>query len=153
MAGDQELEIYRQLRTAQEKYVYFLLAAAGAAIVLAVNQTQSLNIKLSQLPLGVGVLLWGLSFFFGCQHLVYVGSTLFANAELLKVESGRHRQIGNHPELMSAAGEGIRQAIQTNCNRASRYARLQFGAFVLGAIFYIAWHIYEMWLRTAAANG
>jgi hypothetical protein len=89
MASDQQLEVYRQLRTSQDKYIYFLLAAAGAAIALAVNQTQGLTLNWSQLPLGAGVVLWGLSFFFGCQHLAYVSSTLFANAELLKVESGR----------------------------------------------------------------
>lgn len=153
MASDDQLEVYRQLRTSQDKYIYLLLAASGAAIALAVNQTQSLSLGWSQLPLGAGVLLWGLSFFFGCQHLGYVSSTLFANAELLKIEGGTHPQIGNHPQLMSAASEGIRQAIETNSNRASRYARMQFGAFILGAICYIAWHIYEMWLRTTGANG
>jgi hypothetical protein len=153
MASDQQLEVYRQHRTSQDKYIYFLLAAAGAAIALAVNQTQGLHLSWSQTPLGAGVMLWGLSFYFGCQHLAYVSSTLFANAELLNVESGMHRQIGNHPVLMSAASEGIRQAIETNANRASRYARMQFGAFILGAVCYVAWHVYEMWLRTPAANG
>jgi hypothetical protein len=41
MPSEQQIEIYRQHRTAQDKYIYFLLAAAGAAIAFAVNQTQN----------------------------------------------------------------------------------------------------------------
>ena len=75
-------EVYRALRQAQDKYTYFLLAAAGAAIALAVNQTQGAAMAWSQVPLAAGVLSWCLSFFFGCRHLAYVNSTLYANAEL-----------------------------------------------------------------------
>jgi hypothetical protein len=148
MSSDQQLEIYRQLRASQDKYVYFLLAAAGAAIALAVNQTQGAELSWSQLPLGAAVLLWGVSFFFGCRHLGYVNSTLYANAELLKVESGAHPQVGEHPQLMSAASEGIRAAIESNSVWASRYAWWQFNCLVTGALAYLAWHIAGMWLRT-----
>lgn len=149
MATDHQLEVYRQLRVSQDKYVYFLLAAAGAAIGLAVNQTQGLSIASSQVPLAAAVVSWGFSFFFGCRHLAYVNSTLYANAELLNVESGTHCQVGNHPQLMAAASEGIRQAIETNSNRANRLARFQFDFFIAGAVLYLGWHIYEMWLHGA----
>jgi hypothetical protein len=45
MATENLREVYRQLRMAQDKYTYFLLAAAGAAIALAVNQTQGAAIS------------------------------------------------------------------------------------------------------------
>jgi len=38
MTRDAELELFRALREVQNRYTYFLLAAAGAAIGLAVNQ-------------------------------------------------------------------------------------------------------------------
>jgi hypothetical protein len=148
MSSEQQIEVFRQLRTSQDKYVCFLLAAAGAAIALAVNQTQGAQLAWSQLTLAAGVLLWAMSFFFGCRHLAYVCSTLYANAELLRVESGIHPGVGQHPQLMSAAREGIRQAIESNSKRASRFARWQFACLILGAIGYLAWHVLEMWLRT-----
>lgn len=148
MSSDQQIEVFRQLRTSQDKYVYILLAAAGAAIALAINQTQGAKLAWSQLPLAAGVLLWAMSFFFGCRHLAYVGSTLYANAELLRVEGGSHPEVGRHPQLMLAASEGIRQAIESNSNRANRFARWQFACLVLGAIAYLTWHVLEMWLRT-----
>ncbi len=142
-------EVYRQLRTAQDKYVYFLLAAAGAAIALAVNQTQTAVLSWSQLPLAGAVLCWAVSFFCGCIHLSYVSSTLHANVELLEVEGGLHPKIGQHPEMIAAAGEGIKRAIETNANRANVLGHLQFWLLVLGFVFYLGWHVWEMWLRTA----
>jgi hypothetical protein len=47
MPSEQQIEIYRQHRTAQDKYGYFLLAAAGAAIAFAVNQTQGAKLAWS----------------------------------------------------------------------------------------------------------
>ena len=120
MATEAELEVYRAHREAQTRYTYFLLAAAGAAIALAVNQTQSSSLSWSQFPLAAAVLSWALSFFFGCRHLGYVASTLFANPALLQVESGRHAQVGVHPEMVAAASAGIREAIQSNSKRANR---------------------------------
>ena len=147
MASEQQIEVYRQHRNAQEKYVYFLLAAVGAAIALAVNQTQGTKLVWSQLPLAGAVGLWALSFFFGCRHLAYVESTLFANGALLQVESGQHPQVGTNPQHMAAASAGIREAIESNSKRASRFVRWQFNCLLLGAISYLAWHVFEMWLR------
>jgi hypothetical protein len=148
MGTEQRTEIYRQLRTSQEKYIYFLLAAAGAAITLVVHQTQEAKLGISQIPLACAVALWALSFFFGCRHLLYVNAVLYSNSTLLEVEAGDHALTGRDPQRITAASEGIRKAMETNAERSSTFARLQFISLMLGAIFYIAGHIYEMWLRT-----
>jgi hypothetical protein len=83
MNDDHLLEIYRQLRTSQDKYIYFLLAAAGAAVALALNRTQGAPLTFRLQPWGLALVLWGLSFFFRCRHLAYVSSTLFANGKRL----------------------------------------------------------------------
>jgi hypothetical protein len=148
MPNETEREVYRALREAQTRYTYFLLAAAGAAIALAVNQTQNRPLSWSQVPLAAAVLSWALSFFFGCRHLGYVASTLFANFELLRVESGRHSQVGEHPQMMAAASDGIRQAIQSNSEHANRLGHWQFRCLVAGGALYVAWHVLEMYVRT-----
>jgi hypothetical protein len=148
MPSEQQIEIYRQHRIAQDKYIYFLLAAAGAGIAFAVNQTQGAKLTWSQLPLACAVAFWTLSFFFGCRHLGYVESTLFANGALLRVMAGEDPQIGMHPQLMAATSEGIRGAINLNSKRAGRFARWQFRCLVLGAVYYLVWHVVEMWLRS-----
>ena len=140
-------EIFRQYRTAEDKYTYFVLAAAGAGIALAVNRTASSAIALSQIPLGIAVLSWALSFFFGCRHVLYVNSNLYANFNLLKVEGGEHPEIGLSPQHQAAAAAGIREAMEDNSKRAVGHARRQFIFLATGAVMYVAWHVIEMSLR------
>ncbi len=152
MSSEQEIEIYRQHRAAQGKYVYFLLAVAGAAIALAVNQTQGLKLACTQIPLAFAVGFWGFSFFFGCRHLVLVETTLFANAALFGIKSGNDPKVGTDSQSIAAASAGITKALDSNSIRASWHARWQFCCLILGAVSYLGWHIFEMWLRSTASQ-
>lgn len=153
MADDAMVELHRQLRTAQDKYTYFLLAAAASGIGFAIHQTNDKLLAWSMVPLALGVISWALSFFFGCRHVLYVNSTIYANYELLRVQKGLHPQAGTHPQAIAAASEGIRQAIEGNNEQATGFARLQFRLLILGALFYVAWHILEMAIRTLRYSG
>lgn len=148
MAANELIEVYRQLRISQHKYTYFMLAAAASAVAFAVTRTQDDVLAWSMLPLAGAVISWGASFFFGCRHLDYVNSTLYANYELLRVEKGIHREAGTHPNMIAAASEGIRKAIEANSNRANRLGKWQFRMLTVGALFYLSWHILEMYIRT-----
>jgi len=147
MANDSELEIYRALREAQNKYAYFLLAAAGAAITFALNQTQGAALCWSQMPLAAAVFSWGLSFFFGYRHLAYVSSTLYSNAQHFRAERGQHPQVGSDPQRVALASAAFMAAAEENANRGNRFGHLQFHLFVTGTVFYIGWHVLEMYLR------
>jgi len=59
--SDKQLELYRQHRSEQSKYVYFILAAAAGGIALAVRMTTDATLHWSLAPLGAAVLSWGLS--------------------------------------------------------------------------------------------
>lgn len=147
MSDDKMTEIYRQHRTFQDKYTYFILAAAASAIALAANRTQDAAISYTMIPLGAAVLCWGFSFYFGCRHLRYVGSNLYANMDLLRAEKGIHPSVGADPQLIQAASEGIRSAMESNSNRANRLAIWQFRLLILGAVLYLVWHIIGMIIR------
>jgi hypothetical protein len=148
MTSELQRDIYKILRDSQDKYTYFLLAAAGAGIALAVNQTQNAKLTWSHAPLGLAVVVWGLSFFLGCRHVAYVNSTLYANAELLRVQAGEHPRAGNHPDAIEAASAGIRAAIENNSDRANSVRHWQCRDFVAGGVLYVAWHVLEMYLRS-----
>lgn len=147
MASNEQLEVYRALRTSQDKYAYFLLAAVGASIAFAITQTRDHHISWSQVPLGLAVLAWGLSFFFGCRHIAYVNSTLYANAELIRVQDGDHPEVGRNPQMQQVASAGIRSAIESNSTTANSLSKRQFSYFIAVAVLYICWHIIEMSLR------
>lgn len=148
MSSDTARALYTAHRTAQDKYTYFLLAAAGAAIGFAVTRTGDVRLAWSQVPLALAIAAWGLSFFFGCRYIGYVQSTLYANNELLRVQEGRHPLAGAHPHAIAAASEGIRNAVESNNKKASFLGRLQFNMLIGGGVLCVTWHVVEMYLRT-----
>lgn len=148
MPNEKMIEVYRAQRDSQTRYTYFLLTAVGAAIALTINQTHELPLTESQIPLGLAVLCWGLSFIFGCMHLRYTSVILGANGELLQVQAGTHALAGTDPAKIAYGSERLREIIEKNNNRSSNFSNLQFRLLILGAIFYITWHVFEMWLRT-----
>jgi hypothetical protein len=150
--ADQDLrEIHKQHRTGQDKYTYFLLAVTASAVAFAVQKTSGLKITWSLLPLGISVLLWGVSFFFGCKNLLWVQASIFANYSLLQLHSGVHPDQPDHPQLLEAAKRGVRSALKSNTKKAQFYNIWQFHLLIAGAIFFLVWHIIEMVLRTYAA--
>jgi hypothetical protein len=141
MTDATRLEVYRAHREAQNRYTYFVLAAAGAAIAFAITKTEGLPLAWRQGWVGAAVLCWGLSFFFGCRHLNYISSSLYANAELLTIQAGEHRLTGQRPEMIKAASQGIIAAIESNGEKANRFAKWQFRLLIAGSLFYVAWHV------------
>ncbi|MBO9664063.1 hypothetical protein [Dokdonella sp.] len=144
MSNDAQLEVYRALRTSQDKYAYFLLAAAGASIAFAITQTRGHHISWFQIPLGLAVLCWGFSFFFGCRNIAYVNSTLYANSELIRVQNGEHPEVGRNSQMQEAACAGIRAAIESKSSVANSLSKFQFYFLIAGAVLYICWHVLEM---------
>lgn len=151
MSDENRREVYRALRDAQNQYVYFLLAAAGGAIAFAVTQTREEALNWHHLLLGCAALAWGLSFYCGCRNLAYVSASLYANAELLRVEAGDHPETGRNPQRVAAASQGIRKALLTNSGRANRYGHWQFRLIITGGVLYLAWHVWHMYLRATGS--
>ncbi|MDZ4818739.1 MAG: hypothetical protein SGJ20_07180 [Planctomycetota bacterium] len=149
MSNENSLELYRAHRTGQDKYDYFLLAVAGGAIALAVNQTQNATLAWSQIPLAVAVLSWGISFWSGCRRLYHVNTGLGANLELLLVQSGS-RDVGGGPERVRVIETALRDLMKDTGQRASTFFKWQFSLLVFGAVSFVGWHVLEMGLRAEA---
>jgi hypothetical protein len=141
-------EVYIASREAQSKYTYYLLAVVGACLAFALNQTRDARMSLWQIPLAAAVVSWLASFLFGCFHLHRAGSALYANCALFSV-SDDNPDLGNNPFLVEAASAGIRDAMEHHVEKAKNWSVWQFWMLVAGGLFYIVWHVVEMWLRTA----
>ncbi len=137
-------EIAKQLHDAQAKYTYFILAVAASGIALAVQRTTGDALSWIHLPLGLAVLSWAASFFAGCRNRDYFSTTLFANLAGLQLEDGTHPETPSHPQARATAYEGVRQAAESNSASASFWGKMQFRLLVLGALFFLAWHVIEM---------
>lgn len=148
MASQSELEIYKQQRQGQDKYIYFLLAAVGASIAFALNQTMGLPLSASQWPLGVAVAFWSGSFVSGCSRLSKIEEILNLNVGLLRVQMGTHELL-DHPGEIPEAEKIMRGRLETANHQANRWSQWQYRLLICGAAFYIGWHVYEMALRTS----
>jgi hypothetical protein len=146
---DRMTELYKTHRESLTRYTYFLLAAAGAMIGLAVQQTSGLVLETSQLPLALAVVCWGLSFYFGCMHVAYVNSNLYTNLSINSAVDGTHPSLKDKSaSYVHAAIEGMHNAFEYNANKANGFGNWQFRFLILGAICYLAWHVLQMYIRT-----
>ena len=144
MGSEKEIEVFRQLAATQEKYDYFLMSVAGAAIAFAVHRTSGMTLDWFMIILGVAVTLWAVSFMAGCRRRNYIGANIFANMDLLRVQNGEHPKVGMHPEKIKAASQGIINAMEHNSDRASFWADVQLYSLIIGAIIFIIWHAIVM---------
>ena len=136
-------ELQKSHTAAQDKYTYFLFAAAGAAIGFAVQKTDGLSLSWWLLPVAAATISWALSFYCGCRNLHWVSAATSANYSLLQLRAGSHPQQP-HPQLVEAATAGVMSALESNTKRAKVFGDWQFRLLILGAVFFIAWRILEM---------
>jgi len=144
------LDLHRRHQETQAKYIYFLLAITASAVAFAIQKTSDHTLTSSLIPLAIAVLFWGCSFYFGCRHLVWVQAALRANYALLQLKSGVHPDQPQQQDHLNAAISGTTQALNQNADSANFYAIWQFRLLIIGSMFFIGWHILEMWTRTNA---
>jgi hypothetical protein len=141
-------ELRKAHAEAKNKYTYFLLAAAGAAIGFAVQKTEGLPLSWWLVPVALATVAWAGSFYCGCRNLSWLGAAVAANHALLQLRQGSHPQQPPHPELVDAALRGTSGALAGNIGKAESYAAWQFWLLIVGAVFFIAWRVLEMWRVT-----
>lgn len=146
---DRELELFRQHRTEQSKYTYFLLAAAASGIALAVRVTGDAILHWSLIPIGMSVVSWGASFYHGCMYLQIIQSLTRTNADLLQVQRGDHPLAGPVPWKQAAGVKMLNEEITQQSETSGSHYRRQFGYLVTGGILFVVWHAIQIALRTA----
>lgn len=146
MSNDLNVDIVKSLRSHDDRYDYFLLAVAGASIAFALNQTKGMALAPSQVPLGIAVLSWALSFFTGCLRLGKVRHALYLNGKMLEVLDDPI--VRGHPQGPAVIREAAHKSFHKADDRAVLWGRFQFFFLIAGAVAYIAWHVTEMYLKT-----
>jgi len=145
---EEQKEIQKQFRQQQEKYTYYIIALCIAAIGFSVHKTTGLPLKWIQIPLGIAILSWGISIYCGLKFISYVISTLYANNAYLDIIQGKNPDIGVQPQKIEAATKGIKQAMESNTERANNFSTWQNRLFIIGFIAFLVWHILEMYNNT-----
>lgn len=137
-------DLYKLHRAGQDKYTYFLLAAAGAAVAFAVTKTEGLTLSWWLVPVGLAILSWGCSFYCGCTNVLFVQGAVAANTTLLKLRMGSHPMQPTTTAQMNIALEVTQKGMATNIDKAAAHGQWQFRFLVAGAVLFIGWRVAEM---------
>lgn len=147
MAKEDINELWRQHRLGQDKYTYFLLAVSASAIAFAIQKTEGRAPALDLCVVGAAALCWGLSFYFGCKNLVWVQTALYTNFSLLQLQNGTHPKQPDSVDELFIAIEATRSATNSHVEKVRGYAIWQFRFLILGALLFIAWHVWSIYLN------
>ena len=93
MLDETSLVLAAAHRDLYTKYTFYLLAVDGAAVGFALTQTQGVVLAWSQMPLGLAMVSWSMSFWFGLRQLNSVLATLAFNSILRDMEAGINLEI------------------------------------------------------------
>lgn len=148
MPQEIELQFRSRADEMRQKYIYFILTATGACIGFAVTQSKDAHFTCITLLLGLAMIAWAASFFCGCRSLFWKPAALMSNIETVKATVGTSQFSGNDPELQKIAYETFHKNYETAIKKFSLYMRRQFSFFLAGSIFFLAWHVLEMWFRS-----
>ncbi|MDI1276451.1 hypothetical protein [Methylobacter sp.] len=115
-------------RLAEElsKYIYFLLAASGAAIAYALEQAEGKVLTKDLILLIFSLLAWCSSFYFGVCHLRLHRQHMIENAKAL---------------LANETFEQMQKRLEPFIVKMEQASNQQYLLFIGGVLLYISWRV------------
>lgn len=139
MSGNLELELQKQFKAAQEKYIYFLLAVSASAIGYAITQVKVEPFNLNHIAFGLSIFLWSLSFMSGLKFIEFNTESTFKNMLYLSFKR-ELKNSKNYEELVSKYKNDLYDESEVTMKRLALYGGLQSKLLLLGALSYISWY-------------
>ncbi|SYZ72970.1 conserved membrane hypothetical protein [Candidatus Zixiibacteriota bacterium] len=144
MSTEYILELYKQLGHEQNKYVYFMLAAAASAMGFAIQKTTGMRVAWALVPIGIAIVLWSISFYYGSLNRIATNAVLHANLDLLKLYGKVHERQPPTTQTTEIAIKSTEEKLSIENEKAARYGIRQFRFLIAGGIAFLIWHIIEM---------
>ncbi len=136
-------ELYRVHAEGQHRYVYFLLAASGAALGYGLQKLDGTPLSWGNALGVVAVVCWLLSFLWGCKRITAMQNAVYANYAMLQLKHGVHPEQPP-PQLISVAAEAVRSAVEGHNAKANKYFHLQFRLLGIGTASFVLWRLLVM---------
>jgi hypothetical protein len=146
---------------AEDKYVYFLLASASAAIFVALQRTSSVGFQESQILLGFAGVCWIGSFVAGClnrglkissskkrfwaRSLAIVRPMAYLEAREKGIDTAKLPEL---LEMFDELATRDHAASIKDHDTARACYKYQVRLLVLGGVIFVLWHLQEMWRHT-----
>jgi hypothetical protein len=135
-----QLELYRSHHQLQEKYVFYIVALCVSAIGFSIYCTMGKPLQYSQILLLIAVLCWAGSIFCGLNYIKNLLYSSLENSQRLDLQ-GRNLNQADFQKLkaiLDIKAKGI------NINLTRYYAWQEY-LFYAGVVFFIGWHILQMY--------
>ena len=120
------------------RFTQFIIAVNGTLIAYSFKLIENKELTLTLIPLGLAILFWGFSFYFGVTSIRKMISTrivgLFKETDLVKNDT-RNKELA-------------KEKFQELGNKANRYNRVMYNFLYVGGLFFITWQLLEMGIRT-----
>lgn len=142
-----QIEIQKQFRERQDKFVYYLIALCVAAIGFSVSQTIGQHLNCLHCFLGAAVICWVVSIFCGFQFVQIVLKGLHANDKYFETIAGRGIDITgvSQKTVDEAASIVLREKRDKYSKRTERNFMWQQYLFYTGLVLFLVWHIIQMY--------
>jgi len=144
-------EIRTEFRQQQVKLTYYLVALCVTAIAFCINKTSGQSFSFHQIPIGLALISWTGSAYYGLHSLEINLSALWYNHGLFVVEEGKAK-YGNSDEKIINAERDIRSTLKSLTTKFETSIKLQNRLLYFGFICYVIGHLLEMYLNTVCCN-
>lgn len=141
MSGERVTQLILETHKGQSQFAYFQLGVAASAMAFAVHETSGISLADAPWPLGVGMVMWAISFALGCFGLEARQAGLASNAALLQALQAVP------PQMHGAMADTIEEAkfdVGKTLARPGLRFRWQKWTLFAGALAYIAGHVMQM---------
>ena len=139
--SDELIHLNKLHAEGHSKYVYFLLAATGAAFGYALQKLDS-SVFNCQVWFGLAAIAcWLVSLFCGCKHITTIQLAILSNSHLLQLQQGNHPMQPNSQQGLEIAWKITSEALESKNNRAQLFFRLQFWLLAIGVLLFSTWRV------------
>ncbi len=113
LSDNLELELGKLFKASQERYAYFMLAAAASAIGFAMTQSKTEALDFIHIPLGLSIVFWAISFVAGLRFVQYAGNVTLQNQNYLAFKRElKSYQGADAAKLMTRFKSGLDETIE-----------------------------------------
>lgn len=153
MSEETQKEIRSEHRGQQQKLVYYIIALCVTAIGFSIFRTNGQSLRCSHIVLLVAVLCWSLSIVLGLKFLKHSIDVLWNNNLWFDI---KNRNFVDwtllKDENIDDMGDGIMKYIDDQIGKYKNHVDWQEYLFYAGMVFFIIWHVLEMYLKPIISN-
>ena len=145
---DLQKDVLNQLRSSTEKFSYYIIGLSISSLAFITYQTKDAKIDYPKILLLLAVLFWSLSIYFGIHFIKRQQQGLLLSFKDYDNLRNQCPQTKNNPEKILVLKNKIEEELNEVSIKSKRNYKFQLNSFFVSVIFYVSWHIFEMYQNT-----